>query len=393
MKQEEYFNKAFGCCRMIYNCMLYDRIEYYKNTGKSLSNTPKEYKDKYQFLKEIDAQALTNEQMCLNIAYKNFFTRRTKGIGFPKFKKKHDKNTFSSFQSLKVNDGKLSICKCKDIKFRAYKDIDFSLMNICHVTIEKSKVGKYYASILVECEEPKKLVHSNFKVGIDLGIKDFAICSDGEVIANPRYTKKYAEKLAVSQRKLSHCRKGSNNYDKARIQVAKVHEKIANSRNDFLHKLSKKLIDENQVIALETLKVKNMLKNHKLAKSISDCSWSTFVSMLEYKAKWYGRTILRVDTHFPSSKTCNCCGYKYDANDFNGVQWNLGIREWSCPRCHNELNRDLNASINILKHALSEGQEEPVDTVNSSSLEQECGTLKGAAASRSRRYTICLFRV
>jgi putative transposase len=231
--------------------------------------------------------------------------------------------------------------------------------------------GKYFATILYEVEEPRKLELLDCQIGIDLGLKEFAVCSDGEVIENPRNTKKYSDKLSWKQRSLSRKQKGSNRRNDARIQVAKIHEKIANSRKDFQQKLSTRLINENQVICLETLKPSNMIKNHKLAKAISDASWSSFVSMLKYKAEWYGRSIIQISPYYPSSQLCSHCGFK-----FKGTK-DLGVRVWECPKCHEVNERDLNASINILNEGLktfklrSEGPLTHGDTENNSSLDRE----------------------
>jgi putative transposase len=273
----------------------------------------------------------------MDIAFKKFF----KGAGFPKFKSKTSRGSFSVPQHVKIDKGKLKIPKFKEgIKVKFHRKIEGSIKS---ATVSFTPTGKYFVSILCDTHEDlpiKPKVAENNTIGIDLGIKDFAITSEGEVFDNPKYLKKAQSKLKYIQRKYS-----KHKGEKTKLKLAKLNEKVANKRKDFLQKLSSKLISENQTIALETLAVKNMVKNHNLAQAISDAGWSTFVTMLEYKADWQGKNILRIGQFAPSSKTCSNCG------SIN-KELTLKDREWTCKGCNSVLDRDVNAAINIKSFAL-----------------------------------------
>ncbi len=344
-EQREFINKTIGCARFIYNKMLGDKIEHYKETKKMLKNTPSQYKKEYEWLKEVDSLALANAQMNLDKAYKNFF-RDTKA-GFPKFKsKKKSSNSYTTNNqkgTVYIENGYIKVPKLKT-KIRIKQHRNF-VGEIKSCTISKTKTNKYYISILVDIDI-KPLPKRDNKVGIDLGLKEFAICSDGYRVPNPKFLRRTEKCIKFLQRSLSRKQKGSSNRDKARLKLAKAYEKLTNQRKDFLHKLSTKLINENQVIVIEDLKVSNMVKNHKLAKAISEVSWYEFRTLLTYKAQWYGRELIIAHGNYASSQLCHVCGYK------NADVKNLGLRAWKCPCCNTEHDRDMNASYNLLKLAM-----------------------------------------
>jgi putative transposase len=347
--QIELLGQHFGSCRFVYNYFLRERINFYElnrgngkqgitynDTSKMLTKMKKD--PEFVWLKFVNSQSLISSLRCLEVAYRNFFKKRAQ---FPKFKNKHDKQSFIVPQHFDVNivDGFLDIPKFSPIKIIYHRPMEGEKKSI---TISKTKTDKYFASILCEVEQKYKPNKSGNFIGIDLGIKSFLVTSDGDVTEPPKFLRASEAKLKLLSRWLSRKIKGSKNRDKARKRVALLHEKIANQRKDFLHKLSHRLVDENQAIFVEDLNVKGMQANHHLAKSIADSGLSEFIRQLKYKSEWSGTTFSKIGRFMPSSKRCHNCGWINQS-------LTLQDREWTCQECGKLIDRDFNAAQNILQ--------------------------------------------
>jgi putative transposase len=361
--QKKFLDQQFGGARFVYNFFLNRRKDEYLNNKKSLSYfddakflTDLKEQDGYAWMNDIVAQSLQASLRNLEVAFSNFFKKKAK---FPNFHSKKNEECIKFPQNFDVKNEMLRVPKLKSkIKINFHQLLPEKQIALF---IRKTPSGKYFASFLCEVNIDPLPISPN-SVGIDLGIKSLIIESNGNTVENPKFLKHLEPRLIFKQKQLSKKQKGSNKRNKARIIFAKQHEKIANKRKDLLHKLSRRLINENQVIIAENLAVKNMMKNHKLAKAISDVSWGELLRQIEYKAKWYGRTFYQIDRFFPSSKTCNNCQFVVDKLPLN-------IRSWICPKCKTKLDRDLNAAKNIRDKGLS-------DLKNLSSKEElsVCGT-------------------
>ncbi len=355
-----FFAKTFGCCRFVWNKMLDEKLQAYKKKERFQRITPTKYKEEFPFLKEVDSFALCNVQLQLEKAFKDHFRKR-KQFKLPKFKKKRDKQSYTTnntHNSIRVDfeRGLLYLPKIREgLRIELHRRFEGKIKS---VTVSKTSDGKYYASILVETENPRnKVVEPKSKAcGIDLGLEHFVTVTNdfgSYKVEHPKYLYRGEERLRRLQRSFSRKQKHSKNSEKDRLRLARQHAYVANARNDFLHKLSKAIIDENQVVVVEDINVKGLLKT-KLAKSVADSGWSKFVTYLKYKAEWYGRTFIQVDRFFPSSKLCHRCGYKKE-------DLALHDRTWCCPACGETHDRDVNASINLYYVGLGRPEVKPVE--------------------------------
>ena len=351
-EQADFLNRQFGAVRVVWNKALAIKTHYYKVRKQNLSPkkdlkpllvTAKKSR-KYSWLKEADSIALQQSVINLDKAFQNFFNPKLEAR-FPRFKSKHGKQSSYHCMSVAVGENWIKVPKCQPIKARVHREIAGTIKSI---TLSKSRTGKFYASVLVEDgiseAKPKTELQSSRIVGVDVGLTDIVITSTGVKTGNPRFIKNAQRNLKRNQKALSRCKKGSKGRAKARLLVAKAHERVAFARDDFQHKLSRQLIDENQAVIVETLKVKNMLKNHCLARSIADAGWHSLVTKLDYKSKQAGKHLVKIDQWFASSKTCSSCDRKQEGMLLN-------IRSWTC-ECGYVADRDINAAVNVKKQGI-----------------------------------------
>lgn len=352
-EQENLIQRTFGCTRFVYNYFLDKRIQAYKESKETLNYyacaaalTELKKTDDHSWLKEVDSIALQQSLKDLDNAYQNFFREVKKGgaVGFPKFHSKRDRRkSYTTKQNIEVFDRYIKLPKLGKVKCRVSREVKGRILN---ATVSQTPSGKYFVSVCCTDVEIDMHQSTGAMVGLDMGLKEFAISSDGTTYQNHRYLRKSAKRLARLQRSLSRKSKDSKRREKARIAVARAHEKVSNQRRDYLQKLSTTLIKENDLIAVEDLAVKNMTKNHSLAKSINDVSWGEFMRMLEYKAAWHKKVIVKIDRFYPSSQLCSVCGHR------NADTKDLSVRKWICPQCGTTHDRDINAARNILAEGL-----------------------------------------
>ena len=347
-EQANFLSRQFGAVRFAYNKALHIISSQYKHHGLKLK-AKKDIKPllavakksrKYHWLKDFDSIALQQAVINLDKAFQSFFDPKLPAR-YPKFKRKHGRQSSYHCMSVSCGDHWIKIPKMEPIKARVHRKVQGRLKSI---TLSRTLTGEYYASLLhedgAEAAAPMQSLDESKVLGLDMGLTHLAIDSGGKKTPNPRFLKKASANLRRKQKALSRCKKGSQGRAKARLKLAKAHQRLANARADFQHKLSRQLIDENQAVIVETLKVKNMLKNRKLSKHIADASWTGLIQKLEYKAKEQGKHLIKIDQWFASSKTCSCCGHKLD-------DLPLTIRQWQCPACSAQNDRDINAALNI----------------------------------------------
>lgn len=344
-EQKELITKTFGCCRFVYNKMLGEKIDYYKETGTTLKVTPANYKAEYEWLKEVDSLALANAQLNLEAAYKNFF--RDQSTGFPKFKsKKNDKKSYTTNcvnNNIRLEEGRIRLPKLGTVKIKQHRNIPTNyILKSC--AISQAASGKYYVSVLFEYDETIMPAEVKTMIGLDFSMSELYISSEGESANYPRYYRCSLEKLKRMQRKLSKMERFSNNYYKQRRKIAILHEHIANQRKDFLHKKSRQIANANDLVGIEDLNMKAMQKALNFGKSVSDNAWSMFVSFLKYKLAEQGKHLVKINKWFPSSKTCSACGVVKET-------LSLSERVYICD-CGNVVDRDINAAINIKHEAM-----------------------------------------
>ena len=348
-EQQIKLNKTFGCVRFVYNWGLNEKSKAYSTDKVNINcfeliNRLTELKkqEEYIWLKEIHSQPLQMALRNLDNAFTNFFKKRAK---FPNFKKKSRNQSFQYPQGVKIENGKVFLPKIGWVDFDNHREI---LGEIKTVTVSKTPTGRYFVSILCDTKltiPNKKQVDINTSVGVDLGIKNFAILSNGKVFENQKHLTKKLKQLRIEQRKLQRCKKGSKNREKQRIKVATIHEKITNQRLDYIHKISYYLTENFDTICMEDLNIKGMMQNHKLARSIGEQGWNLLNSQLEYKCEWKGKNYIQIGRFAPSSKRCNCCGHI-------NKELKLSDRVWVCENCKKEIDRDLNAALNLRDYGI-----------------------------------------